>query len=311
MHNTISTMAAGVVASFSLQGIPGATQRQQMLAMAIIGFALVLSFATASILHPYPLGVSLLLITVSFLCFYLRRFGAIFNIFAVSVWATCFIGTIMPSASLLEAAQHTVAAFIGFIIAFILNFTLFPENRLLSYFVNLRTYLSNSATQLLWLAVHVTKPTAAPLFQQQMLRYLEDRRQLILINQTILESFINSQKLLLKKLNKYYIAMHAIGKALSILNESCYQIAVLDDKPAPEVQQQLAMTFSYFAKFLQNIQVDETRQILRLEQKPEDCYRYVQNFKDILLTYELDDKTTSLLTIHLGFQQLWHSLRKL
>ncbi len=310
-HDRVSAIAAGVVAGFSLQGIPGATRRQQMRSMLVIGLALVLSFTIANILHPYPLGISLLLIIVSFLCFYLRRFGAIFNIFAISVWATCFVGTVMPTETLSAALQHGLAALMGFTIAFIINFTLFPENRISSFLANLKTYFTHCSLHLQWLAVHISKTTDAEIIKQKMLDNFQDRRHLILFNQTILESFIRPQKKLLKKLNNYFITMYTIGKALSILNDSCYQIALSKIKLAEEVQQQLIITFNYFAEFLQNIEIENTSQTISLKQKPEAYFSYLQQFKETLLCYDLDDNSAQLLTIQLGLQQLWQNLHKL
>jgi len=311
LHNTVSSVAAGFVASFSLQGIPGATRRQQMLSMLIIGFALVLSFGVANFLQSSRIAVSLLLIAVSFSCFYLRKFGNVFNIFAISVWATCFTGTIMPSASLTETLQHTLAAGMGFSIAFLINFLVLPEHKINSYFANLKTYFDHCATQLLWLATEITQPLQTKRIKKQMLANFEDRRRLILLNQVLLETFIAPHKHLVKKLSKYYVSMYVVGKALSILTESCQQIADCQAKPSFAVTQQLAITFSYFAKFLQAIEVDNEKQCLHLSQKPEDCYDYLKDFRSTLLQGDFDEASTFLLTMHLGLQQLWHSLSEL
>jgi hypothetical protein len=310
-NDKVACIAAGAVAAFSLQGIPGATKKQQMAAMLKIGSLLVVGFTLANLVHPYPLATSMLLITISFLCFYLRRFGNMFNILAVSGWAVSFLGSIMPAATHWVALQHGLAAILGFATAFSVNFCLLPENRVPSFYDNLRTYFNHCAHHLQWLAEHIQPLAKTELIKRQMLNNLSDRRRLILVNQLIIETFSAPQRALLKKLNASFIGMYTTGKALSIINESCYQIALQGLQLSDEIKQQLATNFLYFAEFLRLIEIESSKQRVRLRRSPEDCYNYLQRFRKTVLACELNEEITYLLTIELGFKQLWHCLRKL
>lgn len=299
--NIIAQVYAGIAAGFSIQGIMGERWQEKLILLVCADICYYLAITLGSLVNQniYLEGITLTLL--AFFALYVRRFGDRFTIFPIQIWVFCFFGVIFPVTSMHFFFRNSIALVVGFIVALFCYFVLFPENQFKSFHKNLSKFFSSYALSLQWLKNSLQVKIDFKEFSRQIEKYKWHDLNLMRANQTILETFTNTEHPKTKYLTNLYIIQFSIMKALTMIIESFERMSRENINLSETALKKLNELFEQFIILLSCIQ-DKTF--------IDNANNELQSFREYLSTCELTNNTkiVILLNIHLGFQLLLKNL---
>lgn len=299
--NIIAQVYAGIAAGFSIQGITGEKWQDKLILIicADICYYLAITLGTLVNQNIYLEGITLTLL--AFIVLYVRRFGDRFTFFPIQIWVFCFFGVIFPVTSMHFFFRNSIALVVGFIVALFCYFVLFPENLFKSFHKNLPKFFSSYVLSLQWLKNSLQVKMNYKDFSRQIEQYKWHDLNLMRANQSILETFTNTDNPKTKYLTNLYIIQFSIMKALTMIIESFERMNRENIRFSETTLKKLNKLFETFIALLSSI---ENKAFI------DNANTELQSFKEYLAQCELTNNTkiVILLNIHLGFQLLLKNL---
>jgi hypothetical protein len=210
-----SRFLAALGAAFFLQATSPGTKRNQQLTMLCTGAASMLGVFATSMLARHILLQELLIIAISFLAFYVRRFLPDRAMFPIFGFVLSLLGTIFPG-GWPRAAFDALAVGAGLLIAFVIGFVLFPQRPLFAFTAALAQFFTQGA-RLLCALQELVRPGRTEPAADASRRVCAERKRLQLIldaSQRIVDSLppkdevsLVAQKLLILE----YGALHSLA----------------------------------------------------------------------------------------------------
>jgi len=218
----------GLAAGFLIQNVPGRVWYHKVGYLFLSALAYTATYVVGRLTYGDVIWSYAWLVVLAFLVTYVRRYGTWFVYFPLIAWVFAFFSVIFPDFGHLAMWQQLLGLWIGFVVAALVYFVVFPVNYINQFNVNVQQFLYQLSFRMRYLSRVIRKPVPYDVFASQQADFVRYSREALMQNQSMVTVINATYRHLSKTISKAIMLQFTVGKAGGMLYES--MAALLKEK---------------------------------------------------------------------------------